>query len=735
MKSKITLIAALFMGWQASQAQTVVVKPTAEQATSFAIVTDNETYHQTENSLLRYRDAVEKDGLATYIIRGDWKNPTEVKEQIVKVYKEANHLEGIVLVGDIPVALVRNAQHFTTAFKMNEAVYPFEQSSVPTDRFYDALDLEFEFLRPDSINPQHFYYKLKESSPQVLRPTFYSARIKYPVARGGDKYKAIAAFLDKAAKAKERLQKDQLDQVVSYNGSSYNSDCLIAWMDEERAYKENFPLAFKTSTSFKHWNFRMENPMKYRLFDELQRPDVDVFMFHEHGMPTAQLINNGATGEDFSSRYERLRSELYSYVQRMARRKKVAEDTIRVALEKEFGLKPEFWGKMGTPEQIKADSLYDGIQHITTEDMLTRKSNPTFVMFDACYNGSFHEDDYIAGSYIFSGGNTLVAQGNTRNVLQDRWTIEMIGLLSHGIRVGHYNRLIASLEGHLIGDPTVRFAPVEANDLSASISTRAADKAYWEGQLESPYADVRSLALRMLADHDQEKRLSDMLYKTYCETPFITVRAEALRLLSRYRDANFTNAVKAGISDSYERLARHASDYANKMGDPVLLPAMVKAIVDESERQRVQYTLMGAIQNFKWEDVEAATRAYFATANRVNKEQEEATVLRIFKRSIEKMDKQKANMTNPELEPMDRIMNMRTWRNYPRHPEIDFSLAYIGDDSNPLDTRVVMAEVLGWYHLSYRKDDIVKGLKALQKKTLPDEVQAEIVQTLRRIEY
>ena len=50
-------------------------------------------------------------------------------------------------------------------------------------------------------------------------------------------------------------------------------------------------------------------------------------------------------------------------------------------------------------------------------------------MFDACYNGSFHENDYIAGQYIFNDGQTLVAQGNTRNVLQDRWTIEMIGLL------------------------------------------------------------------------------------------------------------------------------------------------------------------------------------------------------------------------------------------------------------------------------------------------------------------
>lgn len=39
------------------------------------------------------------------------------------------------LIGDVPVALVRNAQHMTTAFKMNEKAFPWDQSSVPTDRF------------------------------------------------------------------------------------------------------------------------------------------------------------------------------------------------------------------------------------------------------------------------------------------------------------------------------------------------------------------------------------------------------------------------------------------------------------------------------------------------------------------------------------------------------------------------------------------------------------------------
>ena len=60
----------------------------------------------------------------------------------------------------------------------------------------------------------------------------------------------------------------------------------------------------------------------------------------------------------------------------------------------------------------------------------------------------------------------MATQGNTVNVLQDRWTYELVGLLSHGVRVGQYNRLIASLEGHIIGDPAFRFQPVEPNTLA-----------------------------------------------------------------------------------------------------------------------------------------------------------------------------------------------------------------------------------------------------------------------------
>ena len=55
--------------------------------------------------------------------------------------------------------------------------------------------------------------------------------LKYPEKKEGDKYAAIASYLKKAAAAKADKH-NQLDRVVSFNGASYNSDCLIVGMDK-----------------------------------------------------------------------------------------------------------------------------------------------------------------------------------------------------------------------------------------------------------------------------------------------------------------------------------------------------------------------------------------------------------------------------------------------------------------------------------------------------------------------
>ena len=735
MMKKITLLALCLLPALGSRAQAVIETPAQAQPTAFAIVIDNATYRAAQSSVVRYRDAVQQDGLATYIVRGDWRTPDEVKADIVRVYRQAPMLEGIVLVGDIPVAMIRNAQHLTTAFKMNEETFPFPQSSVPSDRFYDDLHLKFDFIRRDSVSPHLFYYKLAEDSPQILSPTFYSARIKYPEAWGGDKYRAIADFLDKAARLKQQQRENRLDEVVSYNGGSYNSDCLVAWMDEEKAYRENFPLAFRNSTSFKHWNFRMDPAMKYSLFDELRREDVDLFMFHEHGLPTKQLINNEPSGESFNSRHKLLRAALYHAV-REALAEGEDEDSLKLAYSAKYHLTAPFWKDLHDEAFWQADSTANADLYINPADLRGKQTRPAFVMFDACYNGSFHEDDYLAAYYLFNPGTTAVAQGNTRNVLQDRWTIEMLGLLSHGVRVGQYNRLVTTLEGHLLGDPTVRFAPIEDSCAPGiDLTLKRDDAAYWQTLLDAPYADLQSLALRMMADADGGQEFSGKLLQVFRDSPYNTVRMEALKLLSRYNNADFAEAVAEGLADAYELVARQSANYAGEIGDADrLLKPYIRACIEDTERQRANYLLSAGLTLFPQDKVEEAIRSYYAGTYRQGAETEQAAVLKAVAAQFARVEQTNRRIANPSLSPAKRISAIRLLRNNPYHPYVGQYLQTLQDAATPVEVRVALAEALGWFTHSVRRADIVQACRVLLQTAQPEPLRLELTQTLRRLE-
>lgn len=716
------------------------VVPVMVLANSFAIVIDRTTYSKAKDAVENYRKAVEHDGLKTYLIAAEWANPSQVRDSLKALYNRDKTLEGCVLVGDIPIAMIRNAQHMTTAFKMNEQTFPIRESSVPSDRFYDDLHLKFKYLSQDKEDSALYYYKLTEDSPQRLNPNFYSARIRYPEGKGGDKYQAIADFLNKAAKAKY-AQPNKLDQVVSYNGASYNMDCLMVYMDEEKAYRENFPLAFQNGTGFKHWNFRMNHAMRNYLLSELKRDGIDVFMFHEHGAPDQQLVNGNEACQETSSRLASVKREIYSHTKKRAK-KGESLDSLQQMFSVKFGLATGFWDDYANAEYWKKDSIAHAESYISLPDLENIVSNPTFVMFDACYNGSFQDKDQIAGRYIFNPGSTLVVQGNTRNVLQDRWTIEMIGLLSHGIRVGQYNKLVATLEGHLIGDPTVRFAPISANTVSTDILTKADNRKYWNRLTKSKYPDIQSLALRMLADCDfglsegNEKAkatTSAMLLSTFRTSPFNTVRMEALKMLSRYGGEDFTEAVRLGLNDPYERIARSSADYAGRIGDVSLLPDIVRVLFEDEDRIRIQYQLNTSLFLFPKEKVIDEVHRYLSASNRMDKKAEMEKAVGSIADNFAFRDRGDSVIMDAKAKTDKRISAIRFLRNNPRTQSLDTYLAFLNDTSVPQNLRVLMAEALGWFDLSCRKADIRSFIRKMLVEGQPDELKEELLQTLERL--
>ncbi|MDO9679631.1 MAG: HEAT repeat domain-containing protein, partial [Bacteroidales bacterium] len=286
----ISLFVILFITVSQAEAKSRIIPAGGRFDTRFLIVIDKDSYSAVEKEIGEYKKALENEGLGVVMLIGEWNDPIVLREEIRAIYNKRPIMEGAVFVGNIPVVRVRNFQHATTAFKMDEDNFPMFESSVTSDRFYDDLDLEFEFIKQDEKNPLHFYYNLKESSPQQISSEFYSARMMPPSDYGVDKNKLLGRYLLKAAAAHREL--NYADRVIFFNGHGYNSDCLTVWQNQQFAIKEQFPLAFKDSRGNAFYNFRQDPFMKFKLYERMQKEGTDLFVFHEHGAFDTQY-NNG----------------------------------------------------------------------------------------------------------------------------------------------------------------------------------------------------------------------------------------------------------------------------------------------------------------------------------------------------------------------------------------------------------------------------------------------------------
>jgi hypothetical protein len=126
---------AIISLWVPVHSQTVIKPTTKISRTSFAVITDTQTWNACSDEIKEYAGVLSDEQLPTFIVHHNWKSPEEVKKQIVNLHKKYN-LEGVVFVGDIPIPMVRKAQHLTSAFKMDEKI-DRRDSSVPSDRYYD----------------------------------------------------------------------------------------------------------------------------------------------------------------------------------------------------------------------------------------------------------------------------------------------------------------------------------------------------------------------------------------------------------------------------------------------------------------------------------------------------------------------------------------------------------------------------------------------------------------------
>ena len=255
----------------------------------FAIVIDPKSYNEAKTQVEAYASAVEQlHGMKPYIVIDRWQVPDSIRATLIRMHSQKQDpVIGAVFVGDIPVAMVRDAQHMTSAFKMDQR-RDRRESSVPSDRYYDDFGLKFNSLGKDETKP-YFYYSLRADSRQNLQPTIFSGRIRPTDAGGTSRYEKLRTYLSKLVEEKRRQR--SLQQMFYFSGHGYISESKVARIDEKGSYLEHFPELRGRVNRIGYLDHSDHNPVKTMLMDELMRTDLDLAVLHHHGYWDTQYLN------------------------------------------------------------------------------------------------------------------------------------------------------------------------------------------------------------------------------------------------------------------------------------------------------------------------------------------------------------------------------------------------------------------------------------------------------------
>jgi len=698
------------------------------EKSGFAIVVDETCFNQTKDEIDAYAQSIEKQGLKTFIIKDTWHHPDSIRNYLKDLYQK-NKLEGAVFIGDIPVPMIRGAQHMASAFKMDEDRYPMNRSSVPSDRFYEDFDLQFDFIKQDEKDPLLFYYNLKPESPQVLSPDIYSGRIK--PNKGDNFYDLIKNYLQKVVEYKNNPVK--VDKILFSTGHGYNSESPRSWMDEKVTLNQQFDYLLNQQNLIEYINFKFETHIKFRLLSELRKEDLDLAFLHNHGGITAQYLNGmpetSSNQESIENIKYYLRSKLRSAKdggKNLEEAKKYYHDWL--------GIPVDWFEGTFDQEQIEKDSIFNANLDIYLEDLENYSSNAKFIQFDACFNGSFQKDQYISSAYIFDEGNTVTVQANSVNVLQDKWPGEMDGLLGLGLRVGFWNQMGCLLETHIIGDPTLSFvSPDPEIDLNNWITSKSNDIGFWQKQLTSKYDDVQALALRMLYNN-KGCELSDLYLKVFKESPANSVRTEAFKLLSLCKDPNFIEAINLGINDSYELIQRFSAAYMLKNGDESHIPYLIDGLLQPNKGKRVLYQLRDASGMYDKDlllaelDKQIPQKTYL-----LDPEKTEAEVKDILEKETGTMTRYIGELTSKESTEKDKFNTIRSFRNMTVNAHLDDLISFV-DTVKSEKVKLAGIEMLGWFNYSSHRDKIEQFCdKILDDKGLSDACLNEARKTKNRV--
>lgn len=676
------------------------------QRRGFAVVVDKASYEHCREAVEGYAQATREQGWDSFVSAEDWDSPEQLRDSIRAWYSSKN-LAGVVFIGDIPVPMIRKAQHLTSAFKMDETS-PMRDSSVPSDRFYDDFDLAFDFIARDSVETNFFYYNLSPYGAQSIDCDIFSGRIK-PSSHYRDKYEELDAYLRKVVRLKESDKGNRLDRLASYTGAGSFSDCMIAWKDECVTLEEQIPDAFEDIDGAKFFVFYQYPYIKDTLLKVAGDDSLDLFLFHHHGTPERQWIQESPSAEDDDTAYAKAKLMARKMVRNHVRFGETPQEAMAYVLDKYPDIDSTWVCDAFDPSVVAADSLEDLRLGILLDDVHAAKPNVRFSIFDACYNADFRENDFIANRYIMESGDAVAACGNSVNVLQDKHSSHLLGLLTKGWSVGQWHQKTAILESHIIGDPTWTFAP----STQGSIDEKALE----------------------LNDMDSEELLAE-----YRKSKNYMYRLEVLKSLLRYDTAASHEAMREALDDPYEYIRRKAATFLCMRGDPEDVEIVADCYFNNLNAKRIAFNIES--NSAFWSDslfinacrqrdgfvyVKGSDYQSFAPTRMMQggeKAMESAIDLKgYFAKSLDDRGSERKG----------RLSMLSGLRNMPYPQYAGKLVEIVRDEGEPLSVRVTAAEVLGWYGFAYNRAEIVSSLGS-NLDSLPSEVRNECIKTLKRLE-
>lgn len=726
---------SLFIGFFFFSIQTQgqkIIKPSINSKTTFAIVIDNETFNKAQHEVIEYKQNIEKDGLGTYIISHNWDNPDEIRTILKKLYSEKSPLEGTVLIGNIPIVMIRDAQFMTSAFKMNQKIR-WDKSSVPSDRFYDDFDLKLKFLNRDTANDRNnlYYYSLEADSPQYIEMDIYSARVKPPVEKGEDFSEKIKNYLQKINKI--RSQQYPLKDMIASIGHGYNSNAINSVTSDIVSFKSQFPSLFKPGGSIKFLNFRNDTFMKFNLLRELKREGLDFAFMTGHGTATLQLINGYPLASNPQPSMENVARYLRSKI-RDAKESGRDLEKVKSDFKNSLGVSDKWMNDAFDKSRIEEDSIFNENLDIQINDIKDAQIKAKFVYINSCLTGSFHLKNYLAGYYPFSDNQNITAVANSVGVLQDIWSTELLGLLQHGVRIGNWFKHIAYLETHIFGDPTFHFQSNRSSSINNSISTKA-NVSYWKNLLNENDADLKSLALIYLTKFLPEREVSIILKENYFNSPYESTRMEAFSLLRKFENECYFSVLHAAKNDPYEFIRRMVTYDLGEFGGDNFAKDVISMYISDPHSERINYKLRNIMDFYNPKALKEEINAQIKTnKNIINSDNLVKQLFKNIEYNSTKVDRMDSIIKNSKLPEKERLSEITTLRLYRYHKLVPTVLGVISNPSESEAIRVAALEAMGWFNLSYQRQNILHTCNQLLNDSLtPLSVKYQALKTKRRL--